>query len=123
MLLSQIFLKTISTGDTARGSVVGVVFSLKTGAIKHLLCSTRTPFQNHLPRSDFAVNISSISAIADKISLARLRPIIPKTQTALFPNLPIYSQNGVFLGNLTDGKINNFILTQINSVTILHNNT
>ena len=113
MLLSQLFFKTITTDETTRGKVVGIGFSLKSGKIKHLLCSTQSQPQIDLPRTDFAVNTSAITAVADKISLSRIRPIIPKTKTALFPHLPVYSQNGIFLGNLSDGKIKDFVLVQL----------
>ena len=113
MFLSQLFSKKIFTGETERGNVVGVGFSLKNCAIKHLICSTQTPCKNQPPQTNFAVNVSSISAVADKICLTRIRPIIPKTQTALFPHLPVYSHDGIFLGNLTDGKIKDFVLVQL----------
>ncbi|MBQ8343082.1 MAG: hypothetical protein IJY21_03125 [Clostridia bacterium] len=113
MLLSQLLQKTLYTGETPRGVTVSIGFSLKTHAIKHLLCALQEPPTAQPQNPDFAVNVSSISAVADGISLTRIRPVLPKAQTKLFLYLPVYSHDGVFLGKLTDGEIHNFVLTRL----------
>ena len=113
MLLSQLFQKTIYTDDTPRGIIVGVDFSLKNYAIKHLLCSTQKNANLQPSRSDFALNISSVSAISDKISLSHIRPVLPKTQAKLFPSIPVYSHDGRFLGALKDGETDGFTVIEL----------
>ncbi len=113
MLLSQLFQKRIYTGETPRGVIVGVDFSMKNYTIKHLLCSAQERSPNQRQSPDFAVNVSSVTAVSDKISLARIRPALPKTQAKLFPELPVYSHDGVFLGKLKDGEMDGFTLVQL----------
>ncbi|MBE5747296.1 MAG: hypothetical protein E7352_03860 [Clostridiales bacterium] len=66
-----------------------------------------------LQRVDFAVNVTAISAVADQVSLTHVRPALPKTQTKLFLNLPVYSHDGAYLGKLFDGEIENFVLLRL----------
>ena len=113
MFLSQLLFKTIYTGKTPRGITVGIGFSRKNHAINHLLCALHTPNPKETPTVDFTVNTSSVLAINDGISLRRIHPVLPKTQTKLFPNLPVYSNDGVFLGNIIDGEVQNFVLHRL----------
>ena len=115
MLLSQLFQKIIYTDETPCALVVGVGFSLKNYTIKHLLCSTQIKKDKDMHLHDFAVNVSAISSVADGISLPRLRPVLPQSAAKLFPNLPVYSHNGTFLGNLTDGEITNYTITSLST--------
>ena len=113
MLLSQLLQKTFYTNKTPRGVIVGVGFSLKNCVIKQLLCALQPPTDPTSRKTDFAVNVSAISAVADRISLSHLRPVLPKAQAKLFFDLPVYSHDGVFLGNLIDGETENFTLTRL----------
>ncbi|MBQ4053886.1 MAG: hypothetical protein IJD33_06065 [Clostridia bacterium] len=113
MLLSQLFQKRIYTGETPRGIIVGVDFSLRNYTIKHLLCCTQKTASDQTQHPDFAVNVSCVSAVADKVSLTRIRPALPKTQAKLFPALPVYSHDGTFLGKLTDGETDGFTVIEL----------
>ncbi len=113
MLLSQLLQKTLYTNKTPRGVSVGVGVSLKTCVIKQLLCASQAPTAKPSRKTDFAVNVSAISAVADGISLTHIRPVLPKAQAKLFLDLPVYSHDGVFLGNLIDGEMENLTLTRL----------
>lgn len=113
MLLTQLLHKTLCTGDTPRGTTVGVGFSLKTHAVKYLLCSLQRTLTRQPQAPDFAVNVSAISAVADVVSLTRIRPVLPNARNKLFLSLPVYSHDGVFLGNLADGELRDFRLIRL----------
>ena len=113
MRLSQLLNKNLYTNKTPRGISVGVAFSLKNCVVKQLLCSSQPPTGKSPRKSDFAINVSAISAVSDGISLTHIRPTLPKPQAKLFLNLPVYSYDGVFLGNLIDGEMENFILIRL----------
>lgn len=113
MRLSQLLNKNLYTNKTPRGISVGVAFSLKNCVVKQLLCSSQPPTDKSPRKSDFAINVSAISAVSDGISLTHIRPTLPKPQAKLFLNLPVYSYDGVFLGNLIDGEMENFILIRL----------
>ena len=110
MLLSQLVGKEIAVGNTPRGVVKGVGVSLKTHEVKYLLCAGESA-----SRALFAIPITAIEDLGEKITLPRLRPAFPKHCACLFLNLPIYSYLGEHLGNLQDLALRNFIATTIYS--------
>lgn len=120
MQLSELTEKNIHSGKAKRGVCTGIVISLKSRAVKHLLCAT-SPQENpkntssfHAENSDFAVGIQAVESVSnDEIHLSRLRMTMPKNQGKLFIGKPIYSDEGVFLGNLADVHLQNFIVTEI----------
>lgn len=111
MLLSQLIQKRIYVGETPRAVIVGVGFSLKNYTIKELLCAS-TERAKITQTPDFALNAASLPA-GDKISLPRLRPVLPKAPAKLFFSLPVYSHDGAFLGTLTDAETEKLVLTRL----------
>ncbi len=108
MFLSQLVNKEIFVGKTPKGVCQGVGISLKTQAVKYLLCSN-TPSS----RARFAVPTSAVEQVGAQISLSRLRPVFPKSCACLFLHLPIYGFDGEFLGETVDLEIKDFIATKL----------
>ena len=80
-----------------RGYCVGFGVSLKTFTIKYLLCA----FDNTTLQPEFSLKFSTATRIEqDKIHIHNLRPVLPKSCVKIFLNTPIYTQTGVFCGNL-----------------------
>ncbi len=101
MFLSTIIGKPVVANKQTRGFCLGVGISLKTHAVKYLLCSSTSP-QGH---ADFAVSVSSIVEIENAVTLARLRAVHPKNCARIFLQRPIYSYDGALLGKVLDLEI------------------
>ena len=102
MLFSHLVGKTIFVGNTPRGVCLGVGVSLKSKAVKYLLCASNPT--SSIP--DFAVNASTVVDTDEAgIYLSRLRAIFPQACAKLFPSMPVYLQNGVYLGALREAEL------------------
>ena len=110
MFLSQLIEKEIRVGNTVRGVVKGVGISLKSYEVKYLLCAGLSA-----TRPSFAISIRSVTDRGDYLSIPRLRPLLPKYCACIFFNLPIYSFEGEYLGELNDLTINNFVATSLST--------
>ena len=99
MLLSEIVGKNVYSGKAVRGICRGVCLSLKSRAVKYLLCS-REPAQNDY--TEFSVGVNCIDTVAEKVFLKRLRPAVPKNCVRFFTGRPIYSEEGLYLGITAD---------------------
>ena len=104
MFLSQLVNKEIWVGETARGVCQGIGISLKTQGVKYLLCSS-----SPTSRAQFAVPVSSVKYVGERIILSRLRPVFPKSCACLFLHLPVYAYDGTFMGEVLDVEIEEFI--------------
>ncbi len=96
MKLSDLIGKSVYAGSKRRGVCKGVGVSLKSGAIKYLFCSASSG------RTEFCVNVSSIEELDEEIYLSRLRPVFPKNAAKILLGLPVYTDEGVFWGNVKD---------------------
>ena len=110
MLFSELIHKTVYAGISPKGKCVGIGVSLKSYAVKYLLCSSTNKQYAH---ADFCINVAAIDEIEDGIFLTHLRPAFPKNCAKLFLGLPIYAENGTFIGNLYDVQIENFQATHL----------
>ena len=108
MLLSSLVQKPVVVSGNIRGVCLGVGISLKTYAVKYLLCSSSPNRAN----VDFCVNLSSLDKIDEAVFLRRLRPVFPKNCAQITLRLPIFSFDGSYLGKLTDLEIQNFVATR-----------
>ncbi|MBQ8308706.1 MAG: hypothetical protein IJX96_02620 [Clostridia bacterium] len=99
--------KNVYAGSIFKGICLGVGISPKNFAVKYLLCSSLGE------RPDFCVNVSAIEEIDENIYLSRLRPVFPKNCAKIFMDLPIYSQDGAFLGHIADLEMQNYVALQI----------
>ena len=111
MFLNDLTQKNICVGDSVRGICKGVGVSLKTYNVKYLLCASSAFEAAH----DFAVNISAVTNIGDTIQLSKLRSSFPKNCARIFPDIPVYSYDGGFLGKLQNIELEN--LTAISLTT------
>lgn len=113
MFLSDITEKNVYAGknDEARGVCRGVGISLKSRAIKYLLCSC-SPVPKS-PTTDFSVNVSAVLHIDGGIRLSKLRPVFPKNCARIFIGCPVYSYDGAFLGKITDLELENLTATRL----------
>ena len=109
MFLSDITDKNIYVNKTSRGICLGVGVSLKTHAVKYLLCAS-VHTQNAV---DFAVGTNAVADVTDVITLSRLRPVYPKNCAKIAIGLPVYSFEGGYLGNLEDVELRDFIVTRL----------
>lgn len=105
MLLSEIVGKNVYSGKALRGICRGVCLSLKSRAVKYLLCS-REPAQNDY--TEFSVGVSCIGDVDDCVRLKRLRTAIPKNCVRFFTGRPVYSEEGMYLGVTADLVMENF---------------
>ena len=105
MLLSEIVGKNVYSGKALRGLCRGVCLSLKSRAVKYLLCS-REPAQNDY--TEFSVGVSCIGDVDDCVRLKRLRTAIPKNCVRFFTGRPVYSEEGMYLGVTADLVMENF---------------
>ncbi|MBQ8394506.1 MAG: hypothetical protein IJX49_02925 [Clostridia bacterium] len=101
MLLSSLLQKRIVVGDQCKGVCLGIGFSLKTHAVKYLLCGSAP----HARVADFAVGINAVTGVSEVISLSRLRAVHPSGCAKVFYGLPIYAYDGVTLGEVRDMEI------------------
>ncbi len=109
MFLKDIVNKQILVGGSVQGICRGVGISLKTCAVKYLLCAS-TPSQS---APDFAVSISSVESVTDEIRLTRLRAVYPKSCAKIFLGSPVYSFEGGYLGKVDDLQMQSFIATYL----------
>lgn len=113
MFLSDITEKNIYAGknDASRGVCRGVGISLKSRAVKYLLCSCSA--SQKIPSTDFSVNVSAVQDIDGGIRLSKLRPVFPKNCARIFIGYPVYSYDGSFLGKVTDLELENLTATRL----------
>ena len=110
MLLSEIVGKNVYSGKAVRGICRGVCLSLKSRAVKYLLCS-REPAQNDY--TEFSVGVNCIDTVAENVFLKRLRPAVPKNCVRFFTGRPIYSEEGLYLGITADLVMEEFTATKL----------
>lgn len=111
MFLTDLTPKPVFVGNNRRGVCLGVGISLKSHAVKYLFCSSIFNAKHSASQSanaDFAVGISSVCAINDQIHLSKLRSVVPKNCVKIFIGMPVYSNDGVFLGNVADVELQNY---------------
>ena len=114
MLLSEMIQKPIFVNNKPRGMCLGVGISTKSGAVKYLLCSSEISKNTRRLTADFAVNVSAVLSIENEIRLSALRPVFPKNCAKIFPELPVYSADGGFLGKIVDLQLqDDFTATMI----------
>ena len=109
MLLSELVGKNVYSGKNLRGTLSGVCISLKSRAIKYLLCCTN----EKNAKTEFSVGVSAIERIDEDVRLKRLKPILPRQCARVFINRPIYSDEGAYLGHLADLEIENYTATKL----------
>lgn len=109
MKLSQLSEKHIYVNKAFKGVCRGVAISLKSHAVRYLLCAS-TPTQS---LTDYAVGIGAIAEINDTITLSRLRPAYPKSCAKIAIGLPVYSFEGGYLGTVTDLDVRDFVATKL----------
>ena len=109
MKLTDLSDKNIYTGKNFQGVCRGVGLSLKSHAVRYLLCAS-SPTQSG---TDFSVGVNAVTEISDKIILSRLRPASPKGCAKIAVGLPIYSFEGGFLGTVADLDVYDFTATTL----------
>ncbi len=118
MLLSELTKKVVYSSKNPRGVCLGVGISLKSQTVKYLLCaSLRATGENadtiEKDDVDFAVSISTMENVTENaIYLSNLRAVFPKNSAKIFLGKPIYSDEGIFLGNIQDVLIQNTTATK-----------
>ncbi len=108
MFLNDITDKEIISSKTVKGYCRGVGISLKSHAVKYLLCAS-----NPLAEPDFAISAASVENIGEQIRISSLRPLSPKNCVRIFIGRPVYAFDGVYLGNVADLDIRDFVATEL----------
>ena len=109
MFLSDFVKKELYANAVFCGVCLGVGVSVKTNAVKYLLCSS----EKTRACPDFVLPISAVLETGNKIQLRSLRTVRPKSCLRLFQNLPVYTFDGRLLGNLTNAALPDRIATEI----------
>ena len=109
MKLSQLNEKNVYAGKILRGVCRGVALSLKSQAVKYLLCASTLTQSN----TDFSVGISAVTEVGESILLSRLRPAYPRNCAKISIGLPVYSFEGGYLGLVEDLEMRDFIATRL----------
>ncbi len=109
MKLSQLTEKNIYVNKAFKGVCRGIAISLKTQAVRDLLCAS-TPTQSV---TECSVGIAAVEEIGTAITLSRLRPACPKGCAKISIGLPVYSFEGGYLGIVTDLDIHDFVATRL----------
>ena len=108
MYLSDYVNKPILVGKEQRGVCLGVGFSLKSQALKCLLCA---PAPQQAPT--FAVSISAVKCVTEHVALHRLRTVLPTGFARLTLGMPIYAHDGGYLGKIIDAELANNALLRL----------
>ena len=108
MFLKELTNKEIYSAQTAKGFCRGVGISLKSHAVKYLLCAS-----GKSAAADFSVSTGSIDSIGSEIILSKLRPLFPRNCARIFIGRPVYSYEGIYLGKVSDLEIQNFVATRL----------
>ena len=108
MFITDYIHKQILVNNQNRGVCLGIGFSLKTQAVKHLLCA---PTAHQKPT--FAVSIFAVQSVTEHLTLRRLRAVLPNSCARLTIGTPVYSYEGDFLGKVIDAEIQNGALLHI----------
>ncbi len=111
LLLSDIVGKNVYSGKALRGVCRGVCLALKSRTVKYLLCSRETAQNNDY--TEFSVSVGCIGAIEDAIVLRRMRTAIPRNCVRFFMGRPIYSEEGAYLGIVSDLALESFVATRV----------
>jgi hypothetical protein len=109
MKLSDLCEKSIYTNKTFQGVCKGVGLSLKSHAVRYLLCAS-SPTQKN---TDFSVGVNAVTEVNERISLSRLRPASPKGCAKVAIGVPVYSFEGGFLGKVADLDLFDFTATTL----------
>ena len=109
MKLSDLSEKSIYTNKNFQGVCRGVGLSLKSQAVRYLLCAS-SPTQT---ATDFSVGVNTVTEVNERIFLSRLRPASPKGCAKIAIGLPVYSFEGGFLGTVTDLDLYDFTATTL----------
>ena len=110
MLLSELVGKNVYSGKALRGVCRGVCLSLKSRAVKYLLCS-QAPLKSDY--TEFSVSVAGISEINDAVTLKRLRLAAPRNCVRFFTGRPVYTEDGAYLGITADLVMENFTATKL----------
>ncbi len=109
MFLTQIIDLPVRVSNVTRGKVKNACFSLKTGELKYLICAPT----DEQTQADFTVTFSSVVSLEDDVTLKRLTPVIAKNCVSLPLFSPVYDEQAKLLGELTDAKIENGVVTEL----------
>ncbi len=108
MFLKDLTNKEILSGKQPKGVCRGVGISLKSHAVKYLLCASSATAD-----TDFSVSTAAVDRIDERITLSKLRPVFPKNCVKLFLGRPVYSFDGAYLGKVTDLELQGFTATNL----------
>ena len=109
MKLSTLYGKSIYTDKNLQGVCRGVAISLKSYAVRYLLCAS-TPTQCN---ADFSIGIGAVAEVGEIIRLSHVRTANPRGYAKITVGLPIYAFDGCFLGTVADLDISGFTATTL----------
>ncbi len=107
MFLKDLDDKVLVVGNRAKGYCRGVAISLKSHAVKYLLCASGAG------EADFTISTNAVKEVGEQISLSALRTVCPRGCAKIIVGRPVYSFDGVYLGKITDLAMKDFIATHL----------
>ncbi len=107
MFLKDVNGKEIVVGKTVKGYCRGVAISLKSHAVKYLLCASCAG------ETDFTISVNGVKEVGEQIRLSSLRAVCPKGCAKVVVGRPVYSFDGVYLGKIDDLAMQDFVATHI----------
>ena len=109
MKLSDLTEKNVYTNKTFQGVCRGVGLSLKSHAVRYLLCASISTQSV----TDFSIGVNTVADVGDRILLSRLRPCSPKGCARIAIGLPVYAFEGSYLGKVADLDLYDFTATTL----------
>ncbi len=115
MFLSHLTNKELLSGNTPKGICRGVGVSLKSHAVKYLLCASASTSDH-----DFSVSTNAVEEVGDRIRLSKIRPLYPRNCARIFIGRPVYAYDGAYLGVVRDLLIEDMIATHLVTETAVY---
>ncbi len=108
MLLTELTNKPVFSGKNPRGVCLGVGISLKSHAVKYLLCASETSTE-----VNFTLSTDAVAHIDERITLTHARPLYPKSCARIFIGKSVYANDGSYLGKVLDLECDHFVATRL----------
>lgn len=108
MFLSELVGKKIYSAGKIRGICRGVGLTVKSRAVKYLICV------DIASERELFLSLNAIAEISENgIRLKAFRPTAPQSISRLFSSRPVYDETGEYLGIVVDLEIENGVATAL----------
>lgn len=113
MNLSFLVGKPVYSSSKQKGVCRGVALSLKSRAVKYLVCQKNDPALNG---AEFFLPVSAVQAVDESgIYVQKLRAAVPKNVYRFFCGKPVYTEEGQYVGIVTDLSLEHFYAVAVHT--------